>query len=131
MFWLVTPLLPAISTRGLSIVLSAKTSVCLKNAPGSFCLKKLFPVVPGPSVKVQCMYRVSRPGEAANIVATGLGNYRMLWYGTNILNLMSILHKGVQPTESPLSESLPQFGKVSSDVMLQQVGITTKATKSK
>jgi len=77
------------------------------------------------------MYRVSRPGEAANIVATGLGNYRMLWYGTNILNLMSILHKGVQPTESPLSESLPQFGKVSSDVMLQQVGITTKATKSK
>ena len=63
-------------------------------------------------INVSCIYRVSRPFETRDIVATGLGNYRMLWKGTNILNLMSILHKGLQPSEAPSGGNLPHFGKV-------------------
>ena len=64
------------------------------------------------TINVSCIYRISRPGESNDIVATGLGNYRMLWKGTNILNLMSILHKGLQPSEAPSGGNLPNFGKV-------------------
>uniref|UniRef100_A0A6F9DBH5 Poly [ADP-ribose] polymerase n=1 Tax=Phallusia mammillata TaxID=59560 RepID=A0A6F9DBH5_9ASCI len=65
----------------------------------------------GSGIKVDCIYRVDRDGEAANIVSTGLGNYRMLWHGTNILNLMSILHKGLQTSEAPVNGNVPHFGK--------------------
>lgn len=61
---------------------------------------------------VECVYRVSRPREAENLVATGLANFKMLWHGTNILNLMSILHKGLMLTEPPPTGPLLQFGKV-------------------
>uniref|UniRef100_UPI001939B58C poly [ADP-ribose] polymerase tankyrase-like n=1 Tax=Styela clava TaxID=7725 RepID=UPI001939B58C len=60
---------------------------------------------------VECIYRISRPGEAENLVSTGLGNFKMLWHGTNILNLMSILHKGLMLTEPPPIGPLLQFGK--------------------
>uniref|UniRef100_H2YUR0 Poly [ADP-ribose] polymerase n=1 Tax=Ciona savignyi TaxID=51511 RepID=H2YUR0_CIOSA len=65
----------------------------------------------GPSLHIDCIYRINRPGEATSIVDTGLGNYRMLWHGTNILNLMSILRCGLQPTEAPTAGNVPPFGK--------------------
>ncbi|XP_078491474.1 poly [ADP-ribose] polymerase tankyrase isoform X1 [Ciona intestinalis] len=65
----------------------------------------------GPSLHIECIYRINRPGEAANIVATGLGNYRMLWHGTNILNLMSILKYGLQPTEALTGANASHFSK--------------------
>ena len=67
---------------------------------------------PGDRIKVDSIYRVSRPHEASSIVATALGNYRMLWHGTNILNLMSIMRNGLQPTEAPCNKNVPMFGKV-------------------
>jgi len=65
----------------------------------------------GDRIKVDSIYRVSRPEEAGNIVSTGMGNYKMLWYGTNILNLMSIMRNGLQPTEAPCNMNVPMFGK--------------------
>ncbi|XP_059175605.1 poly [ADP-ribose] polymerase tankyrase-like [Physella acuta] len=59
----------------------------------------------GPGYKVNSIYKVHRQGEEQRLKATGLGNRRLLWHGSNTCNLLSILNRGllVAPPEARMS----------------------------
>lgn len=68
--------------------------------------------VAGHGCKVNAVYKVSRPGESAGLKELDMGNHRLLWHGTSMANLVSILTRGllVSPPHAPKSGNL--FGEV-------------------
>ncbi|KAJ6648044.1 Poly [ADP-ribose] polymerase tankyrase [Pseudolycoriella hygida] len=61
--------------------------------------------------KVARIFRLEREGEIERMNNSGIGNKHLLWHGTNSVNILSILHRGlkVTPLEANLSGHL--FGK--------------------
>ncbi|KAH9523486.1 hypothetical protein Btru_040138 [Bulinus truncatus] len=45
--------------------------------------------------KVHGIYKLNRKGESQRLKANGLGDHRLLWHGTKIGNLLSILNRGL------------------------------------
>ena len=58
--------------------------------------------------RVSCMYKLKRAEE--NLIQ--VGSYKMLWYPTDIVELLKILHVGVQPMEGEDFVNNPKLVKV-------------------
>lgn len=65
----------------------------------------------GHGSRVNAVYKVSRPGEAETMSSRLLGNHRLLWHGSSMANIVSILARGllVAPFDVPLTGHL--FGE--------------------
>ncbi|XP_070180050.1 poly [ADP-ribose] polymerase tankyrase-like isoform X2 [Littorina saxatilis] len=65
----------------------------------------------GHGCKVNAVYKVGRAGEAEGLKELGLHNNRLLWHGTSMANIVSILHRGllVSPPDAPKTGNL--FGE--------------------
>ncbi|XP_076464084.1 poly [ADP-ribose] polymerase tankyrase-like isoform X2 [Babylonia areolata] len=65
----------------------------------------------GHGCKVNAVYKVSRPGEAEAMNNLGLHNNRLLWHGTSMANVVSILSRGllVSPQGAPKTGNI--FGE--------------------
>lgn len=61
---------------------------------------------------VEAIFRVGRLGEMESLKALELNNHAMLWHGTCIANLLSILKRGllIAPPGAPTTGHM--FGKV-------------------
>ena len=68
--------------------------------------------IPGRETKVHALFKLSRSGEEARLADLKLDNHRLLWHGSNLGNMMSILHRGllIAPVEVPITGHL--FGEV-------------------
>lgn len=66
----------------------------------------------GHGSRVNAIYKVSRPGEAETMTTRRLDNHRLLWHGTSMANVVSILARGLQiaPADVPITGHL--FGQV-------------------
>ncbi|XP_046544640.1 poly [ADP-ribose] polymerase tankyrase-like [Haliotis rubra] len=61
--------------------------------------------------EVEAIYRVSIPGQQERMDKKNLDNHRLLWHGTGVANLLSILHMGlvIAPPDAPTTGRL--YGK--------------------
>jgi hypothetical protein len=48
-----------------------------------------------PCVQVEHIFKIARPGEDERLFQRNLNNHSLLWHGTNICNLISILTRGM------------------------------------
>ncbi|XP_025104527.1 LOW QUALITY PROTEIN: tankyrase-like protein [Pomacea canaliculata] len=65
----------------------------------------------GHGCRVNAIYKVSRPGEADTMATRRLDNHYLLWHGTSMANVISILARGllVAPADVPITGHL--FGE--------------------
>ncbi|XP_038073028.1 poly [ADP-ribose] polymerase tankyrase-like [Patiria miniata] len=61
--------------------------------------------------KVKAIYRLSRDGEEELLKACDLDNHKLLWHGSSVLNLLSILKKGLQINPAEAQRSGKSFGE--------------------
>ncbi|CAF4454183.1 unnamed protein product, partial [Adineta steineri] len=63
------------------------------------------------TIQVEQIFKVARPNEDERLYKSNLDNHYLLWHGTNICNLISILTRGLLagPLAAMASGSL--FGK--------------------
>ena len=65
------------------------------------------------SFEVNGIFRVSRSGEADRFESCGVpGNHRLLWHGTNTVNMIGILKQGLRIAPPEASRSGWSLGKV-------------------
>jgi hypothetical protein len=48
-----------------------------------------------PSIEVEQIFKIARPNEDERLRKRNLNNHYLLWHGTNICNLISILTRGI------------------------------------
>lgn len=78
----------------------------------------VYSLLPVEYAEVEAIYRVAVPGEQERMDKKNFGNHRLLWHGTGVANLISILHRGlvIAPPDAPITGHL--YGKVSGGKLL-------------
>lgn len=55
-----------------------------------------------PAIQVEQIFKIARPGEDERLLQRNLDNHYLLWHGTNICNLISILTRGKRSSRRSL-----------------------------
>ncbi|XP_071119721.1 poly [ADP-ribose] polymerase tankyrase-like isoform X1 [Haliotis cracherodii] len=82
--------------------------------------------------EVEAIYRVAVPGEQERMDKKNLGNHRLLWHGTGVANLLSILHRGlvIAPPDAPITGHLYGKGIYFSDTFEKSAGYCSSDSKT-
>ncbi|CAF0790393.1 unnamed protein product [Adineta steineri] len=76
------------------------------------------------SIQVEQIFKIARPNEDERLYKSNLDNHYLLWHGTNIRNLISILTRGllVGPLAAMASGSLFGKGIYTADTFAKSLG---------
>lgn len=66
----------------------------------------------GERARIEGVYKVEREGEEARFQKCGIGNRRLLWHGTRVGNITSILHRGLVAAPLDANQTGERFGQV-------------------
>ncbi|CAF3379069.1 unnamed protein product [Rotaria sp. Silwood1] len=84
------------------------------------------------NIKVEQIFKIARPNEDARLFKSNLDNHYLLWHGTSICNLISVLNRGllVGPLDATATGSLFGKGIYTADSFAKSLGYCSGITQN-